>query len=86
MYHYSYDISSIDSIECELEYFEAEIGSRDCGQQMEPDYPDYIELYSAEINGTDIIDLLSDVTKQMIEQKAMEQMKKEWAEDDGLVP
>jgi hypothetical protein len=73
-YHtYEWDGGLTVPVVCELEYEEAERGSREQGSglQMEPDYPESMTLVSAEVNGVDIYPLLDEKQKEEIEIKAL---------------
>jgi len=62
-------------LECELEYNEAERGSRErgTGLQLEPDEPEYCVLETAKLNGVDISEMLSPEVVDFIEMMALEQ-------------
>jgi len=62
-------------LECELEYNEAERGSRErgTGLQLEPDHPEFCTLETAKLNGVDIAELLSLEVIGFIETMALEQ-------------
>ena len=62
-----------DAFECEMEYHPEERGSREGGQQMEPDYPEYVEISRILVNGTvDVTDYLSKDTLDKICEAAIE--------------
>lgn len=72
MIHYHNYRFNASILDCEFEYEPAERGSRENGQQMEPDYPATLTLYAAYLNRVDIMDLLSDEIIEDIEADAME--------------
>jgi len=60
---------------CEIDYTPYSRGSFERGGlQIEPDEPESIEVYSAKLNGIDIISLLSDEVVGSIDQMALEQI------------
>ena len=59
-----YTLADVD-LACEIEYTPPCPGSRQEGQQMEPDEPEEFDLVSASVGGVDIVALLSD--KQVAE-------------------
>jgi len=61
-------------LDCELDYEPAELGSRErgTGLQLEPDSPERAYLVTAEINGVDILEWLSEEVIGLIEAKALE--------------
>jgi len=61
-------------LECELEYNEAERGSRErgTGLQLDPDHPEYCVLETAKLNGIDIAELLSPEVVDFIEMMAID--------------
>jgi len=62
-------------LECELEYNEAERGSRErgTGLQLEPDHSEFCTLETAKLNGVDIAEMLSPEVVDFIETMALEQ-------------
>lgn len=74
-YHcYEWDGGLAVPVKCELEYDEAERGSREkgTGLQLERDYPAAMTLLTAEVNGVDIYSLLSASQVAFVEKKALE--------------
>jgi len=61
-------------LDCELDYEPAENGARErgTGLQLEPDSPERAYLLTAELNGVDIAELLSEEIIGLIETKALE--------------
>lgn len=58
--------------ECELEYVPAEVGSTEMGLKIEPDYPEYMELVSAQHKGVEMIGFLADYVVRDIQSEALE--------------
>lgn len=63
---------------CELEYEEPEIGSRQNGLQMEPDYPASVTLVNAKIENISVYFLLSDKLIEDIEREALSKTEQTW--------
>jgi len=79
LYLYTHEILDSANIphylKCELEYEAPEIGYREDGVQVEPDYPASCVLIIAELQGVDVYFLLSDELVEEIEIAASEQQE-----------
>lgn len=64
---------------CHLEYEAAEVGGRENGLQMEPDYPAQATLIAAYVRDVDIYDLLDSKHVSQIEADALCSLEGEWA-------
>jgi len=64
-------------LECELEYDEAERGSRErgTGLQLEPDHTEYCVLETARLDGVDIAEMLSTEVVDFIETMALNRLR-----------
>lgn len=60
------------TLQCFYEFEEAEIGSRENGFQMEPDYPATVTLHHVYCGKDDILELLSEDTVSEIEDEILE--------------
>lgn len=63
---------------CHLEYEAAEVGGRENGLQMEPDYPAQATLVAAYIRDINIYDLLDSEQIAQIEADAIRSLEGEW--------
>ena len=59
-------------LECHCDYTPAEVGSRESGLQIEPDFSAHMTLHAAFVKGVDISELLSKETVGEIEKAALE--------------
>jgi len=64
-------------LECELDYYPAEVGSTENGLQLEPNYAEYVELISVQHKGIEMIGFLADYVVRDIEKEALE-ARHEW--------
>ena len=74
-YIFKFRVGELDcELDCELEYELAELGEREhgTGLQLEPDEPENAVLITAELNGVDIFELLSEYIIKLIETKALQ--------------
>ena len=71
---YIYSLNTDAVFECFFDYSPAERGSREDGVQMEPDYPESVEVCSVLCNGVEIMDYLSEDTLEDITDKIMESL------------
>jgi len=62
-------------LECELDYWPAEVGSTENGLKIEPDYAEYMELNSATHKGIEMIGFLADYVVRDIQDEALEVFK-----------
>ena len=73
---FDYKVGGVD-LACDMEYEAAESGSRYCGIQMEPDYPEHCEIAAVWCRDQDISSLLSEditgeITKAFLAQRGEE--------------
>jgi len=64
---------------CHLEYEPPEMGSREGGLQMEPDYPSSATLVAAYVRDVNVYDLLDSKQVSQIEADALRSLEGEWA-------
>jgi len=73
--YYFEDDGKEHSLDCEIDYEPAGRGSFEPGGlQIEPDSPASMDVYSAKLNGIDILVLLDQDVIYAIEQKAWDQL------------